>query len=69
MTLGLLLMMAAAGDWGYRVEKFEESPGQYYVDKGTVNWHNAMWRTIFYVKLKKVDLEIDSLDSYNDHVN
>jgi len=25
MTIGLLFMMGAAGDWGYRVEKFQES--------------------------------------------
>jgi hypothetical protein len=46
MTLGLLFMMAAAGVWGYRVEKFEESPGLYYIEKGTVNLYNTMWKTI-----------------------
>jgi len=69
MTLGLLFMMAAAGDWWYRVVKFEESRGLYYVDKRTLNLYNTMCRKIFYVKLKKDDLEIISLDSYIDHVN
>jgi hypothetical protein len=49
--------------------KFEESPGLYYVDKRTLNLYNNMCRKIFYVKLKKDDLEIISLDSYIDHVN
>jgi hypothetical protein len=68
MTLGLNFMMGAAGDWGYRVEKFVESPGLYYVDKGTVNLYNTMWKRIVYFNLKEEDQEIDSLDPYNDHV-
>lgn len=46
-----------------------ESPGLYYVDKGTVNLCNTMWKTTVYVNLKEEDLETDSLDSYTDHAN
>jgi len=63
MALGLKFMVGAAGDWGYWVEKFEDSPGLCYVDKGTVNLYNVMWETTVYVNLKEEDLETDSLDS------
>ena len=39
-------MMAAAGVWGNRIETFEESLELYYVEKGTVNLYNTMWKTI-----------------------
>ena len=34
-----------------------------------MNLYNTTWKTIVYVNLKEDDLEIDTLDSYNDHVN
>jgi hypothetical protein len=40
--LWLTFMMGVTGDWGYRVEKFEESPGMYYIDKRTVNLYNTV---------------------------
>lgn len=69
MMFGLLLVTGATGNWGYRVEKFEESLGLYYVDKGTVNLYNTMRKTIIYVDLKEEDLEIDTLGSYINHVD
>jgi hypothetical protein len=59
--------MGVTGDWGCRVEEFEESPGLYYVDKGTVNLYNTMWKPIVYVDLKAEGLEIDDLGSYIKH--
>jgi len=46
MILWLMFMMGVTGDWGYHVEKFEESPELYYIDKGTVNLYNTVWKTI-----------------------
>ena len=40
--LCLMFVIGVIGDWGYRVEKFEESPGLYYIDKGTVNLYNTV---------------------------
>ena len=37
MVLGLLSMTGTMGKWGFHVEEFEESPGLFYVDRGTVN--------------------------------
>jgi hypothetical protein len=61
--------MGTAGDWGYSVEKFDKSPGLYYVDKGTVNLYTTLWKTIVYVVLKQEDLEVESLGSYINHVD
>jgi hypothetical protein len=55
VTLGPLFVMGVAGEWGYRVENFEELPGPYNIDKGTVNLCNAMWKTFVYVDLKAED--------------
>jgi len=41
MTLGLVWVMRTTGDWGNRVDKFEESPGLYYVDNGAVNLYTT----------------------------
>jgi hypothetical protein len=37
LTLCLIRVKGITRDWGYHVEKFDESPGLYYVDKETVN--------------------------------
>jgi hypothetical protein len=60
-------MTGVTRDWEYRVEKFEESPGICYIDKGMVNLYNIVWKTILYVDLKAEDLEIDNLGSYIKH--
>jgi hypothetical protein len=67
MILWLLFVTGVTEDWGYHVEKFEESPGLYYIDKGTVNLCNTVWKTIVHVDLKAEDLEIDNLGSYIKH--
>jgi hypothetical protein len=67
-ALGLLWVMESTGVWGYPVEKFEESPRLYYVDKGIVNLYTIMWKTIVYVDLNAEDLEVDALGLYINHV-
>jgi hypothetical protein len=62
-------VMESTGDWGYRVEKFEEYPGLYYLDKGIVNLYTTMWKTIVYIDLNAEDLEVDALGSYINHVD
>ena len=69
MILWLLFVTGVTGDWGYRVEKFKESPGLYYIDKGTVNLYSTVWKTIVYVDFKAEDLEIDNLGSYIKHID
>jgi len=46
LTLGLIWVMGTAGDWGYQVEKFQESPGLYYIERGAVNLYTTVWKTI-----------------------
>ena len=69
LVLGLLYMTGTIGEWWFHVEEFEESPGLFYVDRGTVNLCSATWKTIIYVNLEEENLEIDSLRAYIDHVN
>jgi hypothetical protein len=64
-----MFMMGVTEDWEYHVEKFEESPGLYYIDKGTVNLYNTVWKTIVYVDLKAEDLKIYNLGFYINHVD
>ena len=64
-----LLVVGAAGEWRYRVEKFEESPGLCYFDKGTMNLYSTVRKTIIYIDLKAEDVEIHSLGSYINHVD
>ena len=68
-ALGLIWVMKSTGDWGYSMEKFEESPGLYYIDKGIVKLYTTVWKTIVYVDLNAEGLEVDTLGLYIDHVD
>jgi hypothetical protein len=69
LTLLLIWVTKSTGNLGYNVEKFEESPGLYYVNKGIVNLYTTTWNTIVYVDLNAEDLEVNTLDSYINHVD
>ena len=68
-ALVLIWVMESTGDWGYNVERFEESPCLYYVDKGIVNLYTTVWKTLVYVDLNAEDLEEGALGEYIDHVD
>jgi hypothetical protein len=51
--------VGAIAEWGFHVEKFEESPGLFYVIKGSVNLCSTVWKTKIYVNLREENLEID----------
>jgi hypothetical protein len=67
--LGLLTVTGTGGEWGFQVEEFEESPGLFYVDNGTVNLYSTSWETLSYVNLEEEKIEINSLRSYISHVD
>ena len=46
-------MTGTMGEWGFHVEEFEESPGLFYVDKGTVNLYSTTWKTIICFNLEE----------------
>jgi len=69
VVLGLLSMMGTMGEWGFHVEEFEESPGLFYVDRGTVNLYSTTWKTLIYINLEEENIEIDSLRAYIGHVD
>jgi len=61
LVLGLLSLAGAIEDWRFHVEEFEESPGLFYVDKGTARLYSTSWKIIIYVNLREENIEIDSL--------
>jgi hypothetical protein len=67
--LELLIVTGASGEWGFRVQEFEKSPGLFYVDEGTVNLYSTTWKTIVYINLREENIEIGSLRAYIDHVD
>ena len=69
LVFGLLSRAGTIGDWGFHIQEFEESPGLFYVDKGTVNLYSTFWKTIIYVDLREENIEIDSLRAYMTHVD
>jgi hypothetical protein len=55
LWLGTILDLAPAlGMWGYMLEKYDESTGIYYENKGQVNLYNTEWQVVVYVDLKGI---------------
>ena len=69
VVLGLLSMAGTKGECGFHVEEFEESPGLFYVSRGSVNLYSTTWKTLIYVNLEEENIEIDSLRAYMSHVD
>ena len=59
-----LLNVAALNDLVYSIEKYDESPGIYYENKGVAVLYNIEWRTNVYVDLIKTDNETIALKQY-----
>ena len=57
LVLGLLPRAETAGEWGSHIDEFRESPGLFYVDRGTVNLYSTTWKTIIYVNLEEENIE------------
>lgn len=54
---------------GYSVEKYDESPGIYYGNKGQANLYNTEWKTVVvYVNIRKMNNQSNSLDQYIKHI-
>jgi len=49
ISLSALSNVAALNDLGYSIERYDESPGIYYENKGVAVLYNTAWRTIMYV--------------------
>jgi hypothetical protein len=54
---------------GFHVEEFEESPGLFYVGKGTVNLYSTSWKTVIYINSREDNIDVDSLRAYINHVD
>jgi hypothetical protein len=68
LSLSALLRVAAMSDFGYTVERYDESPGIYYENRGVAALYNTAWRTIVYMDLSKLDNETLALRQYIHHV-
>ena len=64
ISLPALLNVPALNDLGYSIERYDESPGVYYENKGAAVLYNIAWRTIVYVNLNKIDDETLVLRQY-----
>jgi len=62
------LSVTALHGLGYSVEKYDESPGIYYENKGVAVLYNTARRTVVYVNLDKTDNETLMLRQYVHHV-
>jgi hypothetical protein len=69
ISLSTLLSVTALNDLGYSIQKYDESPGIYYENKGIAVLYNTAWRTIVYVNLNKTDNETMVLRQYVKHVD
>jgi hypothetical protein len=56
--------VAALNKLGYTVERYDESPGIYYENKGVAILYNMAWRTIVYEDLGQHDNETLALRQY-----
>jgi len=54
ISLSTLLTVAAVNDFGYSVEKYDESPGIYYENIGVAVLYTIAWRTVVYVNLNRI---------------
>ena len=61
--------LAALNDLVYSIERYDESPGFYYENKGVSVLYNIAWRTIVYVNLNKINNENLVLRHYVHHVD
>ena len=69
VLLAAMLSATALSDLGYRIEKYDESPGVYYEHKGIAVTYNVEWRTIVYVDLSRIDNDTLALKQYVHHVD
>jgi hypothetical protein len=59
----------ALGELGYTLEKYDESTGIYYENKGQVNLYNTEWQVVVYNDLKGISSQSNEVDQYIKHIN
>ena len=69
ISLSTVLTVAAVNDFGYSVEKYDESPGICYENTGVAVLYNNAWRTFVYVNLNIIANETVALRKYVQHVD
>jgi hypothetical protein len=69
LSLSAYLSAAVLNELGYSLEKYDESPGVYYENKGVANLYSVEWRPIVYVELGKINNEVIALRRYLHHID
>ena len=68
IPLSTLLTVTAVNDFGYFVEKYDESPGIYSENGGVAVLCNNAWSTVFYVNLNRIANETVVLRKLVQHI-
>jgi hypothetical protein len=54
---------------GYTLERYDESPGIYYENKGQVNLYNTEWQVVVYIDLSGISSQSNKIEQYVKHIN
>jgi hypothetical protein len=66
--LSTLTNAASLNSLGYTTEKYDETPGIYYENKGVAVLYNIAWKNIAHVNLNKTGNETATVRQYVHHV-
>jgi hypothetical protein len=59
----------ALGELGYTLDKYDDSTGIYYKNKGQVNLYNTEWQVVVHHDLKGISIQSTEIDKYVKHAN
>lgn len=63
--LWIIIIQQAASiseNWDYTMEKYEESPGIYYLNKSQTNLYNTESSVVVYINLKKINTQSQGIE-------
>jgi hypothetical protein len=62
-------LQPALKEQGYLLEKYSDSTGIYYENKGQLNLYNTEWQVVVYTDLKGIDSQSYEIAQYIKHIN
>jgi hypothetical protein len=62
-------LIAAVGELGYTLERYDGSTGIYFENKGQVHLYNTEWQVIVYIDLKGISSQSNEIEQYIKHIN
>jgi hypothetical protein len=67
--LAIQELATALEELGYTVDKYDDSTGIYYENKGQVNLYNTEWQVVVYHDLKGINIQSSEIDIYVKYIN